>query len=251
MTNEINLLHTSCKHCTFSIYKDKTQTDCYLGLINQYQNNQIEILEAYDEDKEFFVVNNKKCLAYVQDSFFNKHESLKDLSLEEKAEYVRSKLRIKYAIVLNIKQYSPAELQIVFEEISKLEIEPTTVYLIRYKEDREKFSYKFLERIIKKWKLPNWKIKTILDPEDEYLSVLHYTINENKKNKFVLSINGDYTDMGGIIDRGQKIIYDDSGSFVVISNQSKETILFSTEVYRYGIINGIDILSEYEKYDII
>lgn len=45
---------TSCKECIFAIYENDTQTGCTANKIEQYKD---KIIEAYDEDREFFVVN--------------------------------------------------------------------------------------------------------------------------------------------------------------------------------------------------
>jgi hypothetical protein len=47
---------TSCKQCKFAMYKDKTQTDCLIGKIDDFRKQNINIIEAYDEEKEFYVI---------------------------------------------------------------------------------------------------------------------------------------------------------------------------------------------------
>ena len=50
----VNTIHTPCKSCVFALYEDKTQTDCGLNYISKYrQKDNVEVLEAYDNDKEF------------------------------------------------------------------------------------------------------------------------------------------------------------------------------------------------------
>lgn len=62
---EINKeIHTSCKNCVFALYQKDTQIDCKLYRLDQFKKNHAEVLEAYDKDKEFFIVNNRKCAAY-------------------------------------------------------------------------------------------------------------------------------------------------------------------------------------------
>lgn len=60
MSNIINnKCHTSCKNCDFAIYVDNQQVACEFGIIKTYKDN---LIEAYDEDLEFFILNNVECL---------------------------------------------------------------------------------------------------------------------------------------------------------------------------------------------
>lgn len=47
---------TSCKDCKFAIYEGKTQTGCEAGRAEVYMEKGMGF-EAYDKDKEFYVVN--------------------------------------------------------------------------------------------------------------------------------------------------------------------------------------------------
>jgi hypothetical protein len=47
---------TSCKECIFAKYEDKTQIGCVANRIIKFQNLN-NVIEAYDDDKEFYVIN--------------------------------------------------------------------------------------------------------------------------------------------------------------------------------------------------
>jgi hypothetical protein len=47
-------LQTSCKECVFATYDGKTQTGCLADRIVKFQD---KVIEAYDNDKEFYVIN--------------------------------------------------------------------------------------------------------------------------------------------------------------------------------------------------
>ena len=77
--NQIARLHTSCKDCIFIRYgacgspiEEKSQSGCEMKLVGphidtegqlsiRHVNSDIEVLEAYDDEEEFFVLNNTKC----------------------------------------------------------------------------------------------------------------------------------------------------------------------------------------------
>jgi len=49
-------LKTSCKNCIFSIYEGDTQKDCQFDRINKFKSLD-KVIEAYDNEKEFYVIN--------------------------------------------------------------------------------------------------------------------------------------------------------------------------------------------------
>lgn len=61
VASPIKQINTSCKGCFFSIWDDKTQTACSIGLIDKFKERD-EVIEVYDEEgDEFFVVNGRHC----------------------------------------------------------------------------------------------------------------------------------------------------------------------------------------------
>lgn len=250
MSTEIKPIHTPCKKCVFATYENNTQTSCFLNLLDKFKNNNIEILEAYDEEKEFYIINDKKCVGYREEKYFESRK-LNEKTLQDKADYVLDKLKLNYSITINIQNFTARQLTNISSQISQLSIKPTNLYVIRYKQDREKYSYNFIENFISKCKIPKWKIKTILDDKEEYINVLHNVVNENKTTKFMLSIGEETEGINVIINTAQRIIYDDLSTFIVLADKNKKTILFNTDVYRFGIFHGQDILSDTTQYTII
>jgi len=68
----ITALRTTCKKCVFATYEGKTQTGCQLGLIEKFRENGKEVVEAYDEEREFFVINNTFCPYQRNETWKNK-----------------------------------------------------------------------------------------------------------------------------------------------------------------------------------
>lgn len=59
--SQVHDIHTSCKNCIFALYNNITQTGCKLQKLELWEEQGLQILEVYDEDKEFFVINDKRC----------------------------------------------------------------------------------------------------------------------------------------------------------------------------------------------
>ena len=64
--------NTSCKACVFAEYEDLTQTGCNRGMIDKYRDAEVKILEAYDEDREFYVISNRLCPYYRTKAWANR-----------------------------------------------------------------------------------------------------------------------------------------------------------------------------------
>lgn len=52
--------YSSCKDCCHAVYTDKTQTGCALNKLEIFKNN-INVIEAYDDDKEFYILEDAEC----------------------------------------------------------------------------------------------------------------------------------------------------------------------------------------------
>lgn len=52
---------TPCKNCIFAAYDEDTQIGCHLGKLDVYRKRGAEILECYDQDREFYVIKDRQC----------------------------------------------------------------------------------------------------------------------------------------------------------------------------------------------
>ena len=52
---------TSCKDCCFATYVDNTQVGCQVSMIDRFKAVNT-VVDAYDKDKEFFVILNHQCM---------------------------------------------------------------------------------------------------------------------------------------------------------------------------------------------
>lgn len=102
--NNIERLHTSCKNCIFAQYQDKTQIGCNIGQLEDYRENnlhytrhinpKIDIVEAFDDDKEYFVVNGIKCHYKRNENWGHK------VNKKYWTERVKEENRIKYQSII-------------------------------------------------------------------------------------------------------------------------------------------------------
>lgn len=249
MLTKIDTIHTPCKKCVFADYRDNTQIDCYLDLINDFRKKNIEILEAYDEDKEFFIVNGKKCYGYKEAKYFDNRD-MGSSTIDEKVAYIKNTFKINYVVSINLIKFTLEEIDEIIASLTNHAIPPKKIILVRYQDDKDVYTFSNLKNILDKHNPREWRIQTVLDREQEYISILHNIVNINRNN-FVLSINGNYDQMCNILDYAQKTIYENLGKFIVLSNKNKETIFFNRAVYKASFANGKDILTDYNEYEIL
>lgn len=246
----IDPVHTACKKCVFAVYDKDTQTSCALSYIKQYQKNEVEVLEAYDEESKFYIVNKKKCIGYREDSYFNNKQNTS--TLKDKIEYFYQTNHIEYLLLVNLHEFEKNSLNTLCEQIKALRILPKKVIFVRYNYLPKIFTYDIIKDFLVKCNYSGeWRIQTMVDNQLSYADILHNCINLNKSFRFVASVNfpsGQINDLNHTVDTANTIVYKDLGSFTILSTKEKEVILFSSGQYRYSyLINKENIINQ-EKY---
>ncbi len=150
---------TACKFCYFAVYDKNTQTGCSLGKLDKFRANGHEIIEAYDEEKEFYLIKGF-C------PFFRTGEWAKDKVSPVYS--VMDETKLNYHVIV---KYDPQ----TFEKINSLlrtqaSYKPNTLSILT---DRELEARKFDLRY------NNWKIVHLV--EGDYragLDSLVATVND-------------------------------------------------------------------------
>jgi len=119
------MLDTRCKSCTFAIYKDITQTGCELNKLEMHKINGMEIVEAYDEEKEFYVIKGRICPFFRPDNW---RKNIRSLDLKTTEEIIQKENTIKYQILL----WENNDLDIIqtIKTIEKLTTQPQHVVIL-------------------------------------------------------------------------------------------------------------------------
>ena len=105
-----NKVRTSCKECLFAVYKGNTQVGCEHDRISSFEARD-EIIEAYDNDKEFFVVD--RVCNYFRPPKWNDGNADIDLSEVESS--------VNCVVIVNIPSPNPEELKKTVASIAKLD----------------------------------------------------------------------------------------------------------------------------------
>lgn len=90
-----NIFETPCKDCVFAVYQGSSQTGCAFDRLEKFRKQGIEVVDAYDDDKEFFVVQTA-CRAHrhKKSPWAMRHSG------RERAAVCRSELNLDVEVVL-------------------------------------------------------------------------------------------------------------------------------------------------------
>lgn len=231
----ITPIHTSCKKCVFAEYSGNSQVGCSVDYLEKYRRVNATILEVYDEEKEFYVINDKKCLCYRENSWFKQY-GMESAPLQDKIDKVKEHNHLHYLLVINLYDFSDENLKTALKEISNLSVKPQKIIFIRYVKNRS-FEFKTLNSMLKESNLNcQWRIQSMIDDSLTYDQILHNIVNMNKNYRFVLSIKQPSDGIEHIISYADKTVYEELGSLHVVSNRDASIILFSAPSYRYSLL---------------
>jgi hypothetical protein len=249
MSGQISAVHTPCKKCSFAKYEDKTQTGCFLNYIDIYKANNEEVLDVYDEENEFFVINNKKCIGYRENKWFDK-KGLQNVNIENKIKEYQKNNFAHYVAVINLKSLNTITLNNICKILSVCNIKPQKIVLVRYKDDEKQFHYTDIEKTFKDNNINfPWRIQTMLEQDMSYTYILYDIVKNNKQSRFILNIESD-SSIDNIINYANDKVYNKLKNFCCCGNQDKNIVLYSSTVFRHAFESGKDIVNS-ELYEVI
>jgi len=249
--SEIKAIHTVCKNCVFSIFDAHTQTGCFTKYLDRYRENNEHIIEAFDDNKEFYIINDKKCLGYRENSWFDQF-NMSNSSMEEKFEKIKSENHLQYLLIIDLQQYSIDDVDDLESQLKTLDTKPSKIIFIRY-DNNPVHSFERLDQLLKSCDIHcAWKIQSMLDYALSYDEILHNAIFMENQYRFILSIYRPYKNINSIIIRTNKIVFEDLGQFNVISDESRSCLMFSGGIYRYCAFHEHkDILKDFSNHIIV
>lgn len=255
MEPPIDIIHTPCKNCIFALYEDKTQVGCHLGYLDKYKNKGLNVIEAYDNDLEFFVINGKKCVGYRENPWFAKY-GLEHASLEDKTSKFKELNRINYVLVINFIEIGDKQEDIdnLKRALSLLTIHPKKIVFVRGPEGTETTIYASIQKLMTESKIDcQWRIQTMVDDSISNENILHNIINHDKSYRFVCHIKkSECNNLNRVVQKADEIVYNDLDQFMVLTDEHSSCVIFGAGVYRFSLVeHGKDILSETSAFTVV
>jgi hypothetical protein len=186
--NKISIIHTPCKNCVFAKFEDITQTDCELDYIKKYRNLGIEILEVYDDEKNFFVINNKKCLGYRDDKWLQKQKSQ---TIDYLITKIQSENLLKYITIINLDKEDTKETFLKYvNNLSKQFIQPKGILISKKSWEKYAISNKEIMEVFQNLQSDiKWRIQNFVDRDMDDNQMMESIIKSCPIDRFYLLAN--------------------------------------------------------------
>lgn len=146
----ISRLHTSCKNCIFAIYDGDTQTICQMARLHNE-----EVIEVYDDERKFNVINNVKCHYKRTKSWADK------VKIDDWKKRVLEENRIKYQVLIFLERYHTLEqLQHTIKSLLNQRLKPQHITVI--KKPLSNINLSSIHQYLKTLEIP-WKLQDVVN----------------------------------------------------------------------------------------
>jgi hypothetical protein len=216
---EISVISTACKNCLFSIYDDTTQIGCALGRTDKVDNHPVyELIEAEDEEKEFYILNNHIC-PYQRTKTWN-HADDKDMVAR-----VKEEVYMTWSAILFYRHNGVGSIEERIKELKSQTIPPKVVSLVIDPKDIDPADFKSLHQMMED-NFDIWYLQRVIqeDLPDRFTADLCF--DKMKKHRFMFysyfestqSIDLDY------YDKIHKFVIDDMNNYGIIKHKDSDNI---------------------------
>jgi len=183
--SQINKKHTPCKGCGFGVYDGKTQTGCELSMLDKLkeQDEDVEILDAYDNDLEFFIVNNKYC--HVKRG----QDWIEQVPEEKRLEQIEKELKyIDYQVII-IADDDEANTQKTLDSVTEQTVAPGHITILRKVNSMVRPS-NFNKMLVKAGR--PWRVQNAVNPGLPVASIIDLVLDV-RRHKFCCVIDANTT----------------------------------------------------------
>lgn len=235
----IGLIHTPCKMCVFAKYENNTQVSCESGFLDNHKKRGYEILEVYDSEKEFFVINNRKCLGFRDQEWLSKQA---EKNIDDLKDKIKTENQLKYIAILKIEPKTILEdIKKIIISLSEQCIVPQGIIFYKNKWGHYSITNETLLKFMSKFPL-KWKIKNFIDRSLTDDQKLKLTFAECPLTRFFLIIDLKSPLPNNCISNIQNYI-NSGGSFGCIDINNNLFFSFMTMHYCENI-KKIDLLTD-------
>lgn len=221
---------TTCKDCIFAKYKNITQTKCTLGRIEEYKKHGIQVIEAYDEEKEFFVIKNKICMFKRLDDWTHKNKSK-----NEQIKIIKDKI-FPYMVIIINEHNDVSKVIKTLKSVYKQKFLPKYISVINKCETAfNKNNDKKIIELFKANTIP-WKLEGMTDPNIPEHKLEDYVVDFRPSYYYSVFYSGFEVPPTMFLKLRNKIIDENLQFSVILPNSQKQGRVVSTLVYK--IYNG-------------
>lgn len=199
-------IRTCCRNCPFALYEGKTQTDCSLGRLDKYQRQNVSVVEAYDEEKEFFLIKERIC-PYCRTPDWAEKNKGKDLTEVAKAE---NALRLEVVVPVEAGEFDKAK-----ETIRSVENQTRPVFRLNIAINQCEYTpATFITEL--RTKSFDWNVYAA----NEKLSrgmLVHRAVEHSKSNYFIATYAGTSL-YANFVERLARAVEEEESRFIYLSH---------------------------------
>ena len=247
-------MNTPCKECVFAVYEEDTQVGCKRGMIDKYRSIGAHILEAYDEQKEFYVIENRLCPSFRTKVWLENIDKVAnvrgvdDIDTQDLIDRVLSVENVySYHVMTIFKDDDLDSLGELIKSVEDQDFSPVQLTIIR--PIFSKIKVQELREFIKskyngKWRLEN----LILNKTDD--EIFHQAQKSVDSTFLVMIDSGKKIEGNTLFSSINKTVAEDLKQFILIEGDGIKII--SVTVYSYWYFNGntkksiVDNIKEYD-----
>lgn len=248
--NKVSAISTVCKNCLFAIYDGKTQVGCAFNQTDKVDQHDIyELIEAQDEEKEFYILNNYICPYQRTKSWVHANS----LDIMHKA---MSEVYMPWAAILFYRHNGIEAVEKRISELKNQRITPKVITLVIDAQDIDPEDFKTLYKLMDD-NFDIWYLQRVIEKDltDRFTGDLCF--DKMKKHRFMFYTYFDSTKHidSNYYDKIHKYVIDDMNTYGIIKDGDNIHYMTISKIahQKYGgNSNGIDIeyKIEYENKDL-
>lgn len=156
----MRVFDTVCKSCVFSLWDGITQTGCYFDRVEKYRRQGKEIVEAYDDEKEFYIIKDTVCTTSRTERWV---EAQEEKDIVQLAAAAWQEITIDYHwILVDDGRSSLTEIKEQIARCKDQTIKPSMIHVVRYP-NSQCLSHE-IRAALNKSKI-RWSIEDVADTE--------------------------------------------------------------------------------------
>ena len=172
--SEVSPISSSCKLCLFAIYDGDTQIGCEFNRTEKVKNNKVyELIEATDNEKNFYVLNNHIC-PYQRTSHWIHADSDNKKAMAEKEVYMR------WSAILIAHKENLDLIEQRLKEIQSQSVRPAVITLVLDQCENVEKIFKLMDKYTDIWYLHN---NLYEDAPDRF--IIDCCFEKMKRHKFL------------------------------------------------------------------
>jgi len=159
---------TPCKNCIFAKYTGITQTDCKLNKLELFKQHNIQIIEAFDEEKEFYVIKNRTCRWFRNDRWIHTNQDI-----EAQKEYLDQETLTQFQAIVFAND-DIKDLDITVDSLLAQLLPPVHITIIR-----PPYCETSITELVSKGLMLScqWRVQDIIDPNTPRGSMIDYALD--------------------------------------------------------------------------